>query len=106
MPEGLSGQDLCGKNYSGANLTGADLSGANLSDADLSEANLTGANLTRADLAAADLIAREAGGFVGDHTGAAFTYNRPSPVQASLVCSTPALAPLILARVGHIALPT
>ncbi len=58
------------------------------------------------DLAAADLIVHEAGGFVGDHTGAAFTYNRPSPLQASLVCATPALAPLILARVGHIALPT
>lgn len=54
------------------------------------------------DLAAADLIAGEAGGFVGDHTGAPFRYNRPKPVQASLVCATPRLAPLILDRVRHI----
>lgn len=54
------------------------------------------------DLAAADLIAGEAGAFVGDHTGAAFRYNRESPVQASLVCAAPALAPLILERVRHI----
>ena len=54
------------------------------------------------DLAAADLIATEAGGFVGDHTGEPFRYNRPKPVQASLVCATPRLAPLILDRVRHI----
>lgn len=54
------------------------------------------------DLAAADLIATEAGAFVGDHRGETFRYNRPSPVQASLVCTTPALAPLILDRVRHI----
>lgn len=54
------------------------------------------------DVAAGDLIAREAGCFVGDHTGAGFTYNRPRPSQASLICATPALAPLILNRVGHI----
>jgi myo-inositol-1(or 4)-monophosphatase len=56
------------------------------------------------DVAAADLIAREAGSFVGDHTGQAFSFNRPHPVQRSLVCTAPALAPLILQRVGHIAL--
>jgi myo-inositol-1(or 4)-monophosphatase len=56
------------------------------------------------DLAAADLIASEAGGFVGDHTGRIFAYNRPDPVQRSLVCAAPALAPLILERVQHIAL--
>ena len=56
------------------------------------------------DLAAADLIAREAGAFVGDHTGQPFAYNRPDPVQPSLVCAAPALAPLILRRVRNIAL--
>jgi len=56
------------------------------------------------DLAAADLIAREAGGYVGDHTGRAFAYNGLVPMQPSLVCAAPALAPLILARVRHIAL--
>lgn len=54
------------------------------------------------DVAAGDLIAREAGCFVGDHTGAAFRYNRARPSQLSLICATPALAPLILERVGHI----
>ncbi|HEX7885325.1 MAG TPA: 3'(2'),5'-bisphosphate nucleotidase CysQ [Phenylobacterium sp.] len=54
------------------------------------------------DVAAGDLIAREAGCFVGDHTGAAFRYNRARPSQASLVCCTPALTPLILQRVRHI----
>ncbi len=53
------------------------------------------------DVAAGDLIAREAGCFVGDHNGEAFRYNRVRPSQASLICATPALAPLILARVGH-----
>jgi myo-inositol-1(or 4)-monophosphatase len=56
------------------------------------------------DLAAADLIASEAGAYVGDHTGRGFAYNRPVPVQRSLVCAAPALAPLILERVRHIAL--
>lgn len=54
------------------------------------------------DVAAGDLIAREAGCFVGDHRGDAFCYNRPRPSQASLICATPALAPLILDRVRHI----
>ncbi|WP_296600514.1 3'(2'),5'-bisphosphate nucleotidase CysQ [Phenylobacterium sp.] len=54
------------------------------------------------DVAAGDLIAREAGCFVGDHTGEGFRYNRARPSQASLICATPALAPLILERVGHI----
>jgi myo-inositol-1(or 4)-monophosphatase len=56
------------------------------------------------DLAAADLIAREAGAFVGDHAGRLFAYNRAHPVQQGLVCCAPALAPLILERVRHIAL--
>jgi myo-inositol-1(or 4)-monophosphatase len=53
------------------------------------------------DVAAGDLIARESGCFVGDHNGRAFRYNRARPSQASLICATPALAPLILARVSH-----
>jgi myo-inositol-1(or 4)-monophosphatase len=56
------------------------------------------------DLAAADLIAREAGAFVGDHTGRPFSYNGPIPTQPSLVCTAPRLAPLILSRVRHIAI--
>lgn len=56
------------------------------------------------DLAAADLIAEEAGCFVGDHTGRPFVYNGPKPMQPSLVCAAPSLAPLILERVRHIAL--
>lgn len=55
------------------------------------------------DLAAADLIASEAGGYVGDHAGRAFAYNRAIPQQPSLVCAAPGLAPLILERVRHIA---
>lgn len=54
------------------------------------------------DVAAGDLIAREAGCFVGDHTGQGFRYNRARPSQASLICATPALAPLILPLVQHI----
>ena len=56
------------------------------------------------DLAAADLIATEAGAYVGDHTGRPFAYNRAVPMQPSLVCTAPSLAPLILERVRHIAL--
>ena len=54
------------------------------------------------DVAAGDLIAREAGCFVGDHNGRGFRYNLARPSQASLICATPALAPLILERVSHI----
>jgi myo-inositol-1(or 4)-monophosphatase len=57
------------------------------------------------DLAAADLIAREAGAFVGDHQGHGFVYNGENPAQKSLLCATPGLAPLILERVRHIAIP-
>ena len=56
------------------------------------------------DLAAGDLIATEAGGYCGDHLGRTFRYNGPNPQQASLVCTARRLAPLILNRVGHIAL--
>ena len=57
------------------------------------------------DLAAADLIAREAGAVVGDHQGHGFVYNGENPAQKSLLCATPGLAPLILERVRHIAIP-
>jgi myo-inositol-1(or 4)-monophosphatase len=57
------------------------------------------------DVAAGDLIAREAGCFVGNHKGEAFRYNQPRPAQASMICATPALAPLILPRVQHIGAP-
>jgi myo-inositol-1(or 4)-monophosphatase len=57
------------------------------------------------DLAAADLIAGQAGCFVGDHLGRGFAYNRERPLQPSLICAAPGLAPLILERVRHIALP-
>lgn len=56
------------------------------------------------DLAAADLIATEAGCVIGDHLGRGFRYNGPQPFQHSLLCATPGLAPLIRARVRHIAL--
>jgi myo-inositol-1(or 4)-monophosphatase len=54
------------------------------------------------DVAAADLIASEAGCYVGDHAGLPFRYNGPSPIQKSLICTAPGLAPLILERVRHI----
>jgi len=57
------------------------------------------------DLAAADLIAREAGAFSGDHLGRPFRFNGPIPQQPSLVCATPGIAPLIMSRVQHIAMP-
>lgn len=68
------------------------------------DATLTFAAKHDWDLAAADLIAAEAECFVGDHTGRPFAYNRARPLQSSLVCAAPLLAPLILERVRHIAL--
>ncbi len=56
------------------------------------------------DLAAGDLIAAEAGAMTTDHKGAQFVYNRPSPLQTSMICATPALHPLILARTQAIEL--
>lgn len=57
------------------------------------------------DVAAGDLIARRAGATVCDHKGRGFRYNRSRPVQPSLVCAAPAMAPLILSRVEPIRLP-
>lgn len=56
------------------------------------------------DLAAADLIAGQAGCAIGDHLGRPFRYNGKTPMQHSLLCAAPDLAPLIRARVQHIAL--
>jgi myo-inositol-1(or 4)-monophosphatase len=56
------------------------------------------------DLAAGDLIAAEAGAMTTDHKGARFVYNRPSPLQTSMICATPALHTLILERTQAIEL--
>jgi len=52
------------------------------------------------------LIAAEAGARVSDHHGQPWLFNRPDPRQASLVCSAPALHPLILRRTTPIPLAT
>ena len=54
------------------------------------------------DVAAGALIAREAGAIVTDHLGGDWRFNRPDPRQDSLICSAPALHPLILERTGAI----
>jgi myo-inositol-1(or 4)-monophosphatase len=56
------------------------------------------------DVCAGALIATEAGARVSDHHGRAWRFNRPDPRQASLVCSAPALHPLILRRTASIPL--
>jgi myo-inositol-1(or 4)-monophosphatase len=57
------------------------------------------------DVAAGALIATEAGGCCSDHLGRPYHFNRPDPRQPSLVCSAPALHPLILKRTAPIHLP-
>ena len=56
------------------------------------------------DVCAGALIANEAGARVSDHHGRPWVFNRPDPRQASLVCSAPALHPLILRRTTPIPL--
>ncbi|MEQ7156326.1 3'(2'),5'-bisphosphate nucleotidase CysQ [Brevundimonas aurifodinae] len=56
------------------------------------------------DVCAGALIATEAGARVSDHHGRPWRFNRPDPRQASLVCSAPALHPLILRRTASIPL--
>lgn len=56
------------------------------------------------DVCAGALIATEAGARVSDHHGRPWVFNRPDPRQASLVCSAPALHPLILRRTAPIPL--
>jgi len=58
------------------------------------------------DVCAGALIVTEAGGRVSDHHGRPWLFNRPDPRQASLVCSAPALHPLILRRTTPIPLAT
>jgi len=55
------------------------------------------------DMAAADIIVAEAGGMATDNRGQNFIYNRPDPKQRGLVCSGPALHPLLLDRVAQVA---
>ena len=56
------------------------------------------------DVCAGALIVEEAGGKVSDHHGGAWRFNQPDPRQASLVCSAPALHPLIVKRTAPIPL--
>jgi len=56
------------------------------------------------DIAAGALIAEEAGAKVTDHHGRPWHFNRPDPRQSSLVCSAPALHPLIVRRTTPIPL--
>ena len=56
------------------------------------------------DVAAGDLIVHEAGGRVTDHHGRPWLFNRADPRQNSLVCSAPALHPLIIRRTAPIPL--
>jgi myo-inositol-1(or 4)-monophosphatase len=56
------------------------------------------------DVCAGALIAAEAGARVSDHHGRPWRFNRADPRQASLVCSAPALHPLIVRRTAPIPL--
>lgn len=56
------------------------------------------------DVCAGALIVEEAGGRVSDHHGHAWRFNQIDPRQNSLVCSGPALHPLIVRRTAPIPL--
>jgi myo-inositol-1(or 4)-monophosphatase len=56
------------------------------------------------DVCAGALIVEEAGGRVTDHHGQPWRFNQPDPRQSSLVCSAPALHPLIVRRTTPIPL--
>jgi len=56
------------------------------------------------DVCAGALIVEEAGGRVSDHHGHAWRFNQADPRQNSLVCSAPALHPLIVRRTTPIPL--
>jgi myo-inositol-1(or 4)-monophosphatase len=56
------------------------------------------------DVCAGALIVEEAGGRVSDHHGHAWRFNQADPRQNSLVCSGPALHPLIVRRTTPIPL--
>jgi myo-inositol-1(or 4)-monophosphatase len=54
------------------------------------------------DLAAGDLIAREAGAGVTDTSGRPLTFNTRAAKNLGMICSAPALHPLILAKTAPI----
>ena len=56
------------------------------------------------DVCAGALIAEEAGAVVSDHHGGAWRFNQADPRQNSLICSAPALHPLIVRRTAPIPL--
>ncbi|MGV9010735.1 inositol monophosphatase family protein [Brevundimonas sp.] len=56
------------------------------------------------DVCAGALIAQEAGAVVSDHHGHPWRFNQPDPRQNSLICSAPALHPLIVRRTAPIPL--
>jgi myo-inositol-1(or 4)-monophosphatase len=56
------------------------------------------------DICAGALIAQEAGAFVSDHHGQPWRFNQADPRQNSLICSAPALHPLIVRRTAPIPL--
>ena len=56
------------------------------------------------DVCAGALIAEEAGAKVSDHHGGAWRFNQPDPRQTSLICTAPALHPLIVRRTAPIPL--
>ncbi|MFN3560011.1 MAG: 3'(2'),5'-bisphosphate nucleotidase CysQ [Brevundimonas sp.] len=56
------------------------------------------------DVCAGALIAEEAGARVSDHHGHAWRFNQPDPRQTSLICTAPALHPLIVRRTAPIPL--
>lgn len=53
------------------------------------------------DLAAADLLVQEAGGKTTTHTGDSFHYNRPIPMQRSVLAAGPSLHAELLDRTLH-----
>jgi myo-inositol-1(or 4)-monophosphatase len=55
------------------------------------------------DIAAAALLVEEAGGRITDATGAALTYNKPSPRMNGLVAAAPKLHGLLVARTKPVA---
>ncbi len=56
------------------------------------------------DICAGALIAQEAGAVVSDHHGEPWRFNQADPRQNSLICSAPALHPLIVRRTAPIPL--
>lgn len=56
------------------------------------------------DVCAGALIAQEAGAKVSDHHGGPWRFNQADPRQNSLICSAPALHPLIVRRTAPIPL--